>query len=59
MVQDFLIKLGMKPPNHVIVRNIKTMNRAEKNWAHFQKTKYFKNQSFQKISIIKVDDLLV
>ena len=34
------------------------MNRDDKNWAHFQKTKYFKNQRFQKISFIKVDLLV-
>ena len=45
-VQDFLIKLGIKPRMHlweisilslynVIVRPTKIMNRADKNWAHF------------------------
>ena len=45
-VQDFLIKLGIKPPMHlleiyifalyhVIVSPTKIMNRANKNWAHF------------------------
>ena len=45
-VQDFLIKLGIKPLmhlleistfslNNVIVRLTKIMNRADKNWAHF------------------------
>ena len=45
-VQDFLIKLGIKPHmhlweisilslNNVIVRPTKIMNRADKNWAHF------------------------
>ena len=45
-VQDFLIKLDIKPPmhlleistfslNNVIVRLTKIMNRADKNWAHF------------------------
>ena len=64
-VQDFLIMLGIKPCmhlweisifslNNVIVRPIKIMNRADKNWAHFQKTKYSKNQSFQTISFIKL-----
>ena len=68
-IQDFLIKLGIKPHmhlweisifslNNVIVRPTKIMNRADKNWAHFEKTKYFKNQSFQKISFIKVDLLV-
>ena len=68
-VQDFLIKLGIKPRmhvweisifslNNVIVRPTKIMNRADKNWAHFQKTKYFKIQSFRKISFIKVDLLV-
>ena len=44
--QDFLIKLGLKPPmhlfemstfslNYVIVILTKTMNRADKNRAHF------------------------
>ena len=68
-VQDFLIKLGIKPGmqlweigilslNNIIGRSTKTMNRADKNWAHFYKTKYFKNQSFQKISTLKVDILV-
>ena len=46
LVQDFLIKLGIKPLmhlfeistfslNNVIVRLTKIMNRADKNWAHF------------------------
>ena len=26
----------------------KVMNRADRNWAHFQKIKYFKNQSYSK-----------
>ena len=45
-VQDFLIKLGIKPHmylweigilslNNIIVRPTKIMNRADKNWAHF------------------------
>ena len=45
-VQDFLIKLGIKPRmhlleisifsvNNVILRLTKIMNRADKNWAHF------------------------
>ena len=45
-VQDFLIKLGIKPGMHlweisilsldnVIVRSTKIMKRADKNWAHF------------------------
>ena len=45
-VQDFLIKLGIKPQmhlveirifllNNVILRLTKIMNRADKNWAHF------------------------
>ena len=34
------------------------MNRADKNWAHFQITKYFNNQSFQKILFTKVDLLV-
>ena len=68
-VQDYLIKLGIKPRihlweisifplNNVIVRPIEIMNRADKNWAHFKKTKYFKNQSFQNISFLKVDLLV-
>ena len=55
-IQDFLIKLGIKPLMdllelgifslyHVIVR---IMNRADKNWAHFKKIKYLKNQNLQK-----------
>ena len=68
-VQNFLIKLGIKPRKHlweisifslnnIIVRPAKIMNRADKNWAHCQKRKQFKNQSFQKISFIKVDLLV-
>ena len=45
-VQDFLIKLDIKPLmhlleistfllNNVIIRLTKIMNRADKNWAHF------------------------
>ena len=45
-VQDFLIKLGIKPRMHLleigifslyhaIIRPTKIMNRADKNWAHF------------------------
>ena len=45
-VQDFLIKLGIKPRmhiweisilslNNVIIRPTKIMNRADKNWVHF------------------------
>ena len=45
-VQDFLIKLGIKPHihlleigifllYHVIIEPTKIMNRADKNWAHF------------------------
>ena len=44
--------------NNVIIRPTKIMNIADKNWAHFQKTKYFKIQSFRKISFIKVDLLV-
>ena len=68
-VQDFLIKLGIKPGTHplkisilslynVIIRSTKIMNRGEKNLAHFFKTKYFKNQNVQKNSLIKVDILV-
>ena len=45
-VQDFLIKLGIKPLmylleisifslNNIILRLTKIINRADKNWAHF------------------------
>ena len=30
------------------------MNRTDKNWAHFKKIKYLKNQKFKKIFLIKV-----
>ena len=33
---------------NVIVRPIKIMKRADKNWARFEKINYFKNKSFQK-----------
>ena len=56
-VQDFLIKFGIKPRMHLweisifslnnaIVRPIKNFNGADKNCAHFQKAKYFKNENF-------------
>ena len=50
-VQDFLIKLDIKPCMYlveisisslklVIVRFTKIMNRGDKNWAHFKEMKY-------------------
>ena len=68
-IQDFLIRLDIKPLmlllkisifslNNVILRLTKIRNSAEKNWANFQEIKYFKNQSFQKISLIKVGLLI-
>ena len=64
-VQDFLIKLDMKPCMHIVeisifsvnlvfVRLTKIMNRADKNWAQFYKIKYLKFQKFQKHFLIKV-----
>ena len=58
-IQDFLIQLDMKPRMHLVeisifslnnvtIRPTKIMNRADKNWAHLKKIKYFKNQNFQK-----------
>ena len=63
--QDFLIELGIKPLMHLleistfslnngIIRLTKIINRADKNWAHFKKIKYLKNQNIQKIFLIKV-----
>ena len=57
-VQDFLIKLDIKPLmhlleistlslNNVIIRLTKIMNRADKNWAHFYK------KSFKKLKIFR------
>ena len=51
-VQDFLIKLGIKPPIEigifslypVIIRSTKIMNRVDKNWAHFRKQSTVKSQ---------------
>ena len=68
-VQDFWIKLAIKLRMHLweisilsqnndIIRPTKIVNRADKNQPHFQKTKYFKNQSFQKNSLIKVGLLI-
>ena len=62
-VQDFLLKLDMKPCLHlveisifslnlVIVRPTKYMNRADKKQAQFQEIKYLKNPIFQKYFII-------
>ena len=65
-VKDFLIKLGIKPRmhlwgisifsiKHVIVRPTKIMNWADKNWAHFYKIKYLKNQNILiKVGLLKV-----
>ena len=63
IVQDFLIKLGIKPlmrlvemsilsPNFVIFGLIKIMN--YKHWVQFQKIKYSKNQNFQKKVLINI-----
>ena len=68
-VQDFLIKLGIKPCMHlweinifsldnVVVRLTKIMNWADKNWAHYLENKVLKSQSIQKISLVKVDLLV-
>ena len=38
---------------HVIVRPAKIIKGDDKNWAHFQKIQYFKNQNCQKIFLIK------
>ena len=67
-VIDFLIKLGIKPSMHLleicifslnnfIVEPTKIMNRADQNWAHFQKIKYIptlKIKVFKKISLQKL-----
>ena len=58
-VQDFLIKLGIKPRmhlfeigifslHHVIVRPTKIMNRADKTWALFRKQSTLKIKVFKK-----------
>ena len=63
--QDFLIEFDMKAHMHLVkitifslnnitVRPTKIMNRADKNEAHFQKIKYFKNQNFQKYFLLKL-----
>ena len=63
-VQDYFIKLGIRPHmhlweisisllNNVIVRPTKIMKIADKKWAHFQKTKYSKNQKSSKDFICK------
>ena len=41
------MEIGIFSLNNDIIRPTKIMNnRADKNWAHFYKTKYFKNQRF-------------
>ena len=40
--------------NNVTVRPTKVMNRAYKNWAHFQESKYFKDLNFQKYFLLKI-----
>ena len=68
-VQDFLIKLDMKPWMHlveisifslnlVIVLLTKIMKKANKNWAYFQKIKYLKNQNFQKHFLVFQSNIL-
>ena len=58
-VQDFSIKLGIKPRmhlsaisilslNNVIVRSTKIMNTADKNLAHFKKQRTLKIEVFKK-----------
>ena len=61
MVWDTLMKPCMHQAeirlfslNNVTVRSTKIMNRANKNWAHFYRKKYFKNQNFQKNILSKV-----
>ena len=49
-----LMEISICSLNNVTVRPTKIVNRAEKNWAHFQKIKYFKNQNFQKKFLLKV-----
>ena len=49
-----LVEIGIFSLNNVTVRPTKIMNRADKNWAHFQKIKYFENQNFQKHFFLKV-----
>ena len=62
--QDFLIQLDIKPSMHLVELSIfslnnvtliptKIMDRADKNWAHFLKIKYLKNQNFQKHFLLK------
>ena len=66
-LQDFLRKLGIKPPMHlcngndillslnrVTVRPNKILNKAVKKASTFLETKYLENQSFQKSSFLKV-----
>ena len=61
-VQDFLIKLDMKPSVHLVEISIFSlnliivglMNRANKNWAQFQEIKYLKYQNFQEKFLMKV-----
>ena len=43
-----LLEISIFSLNIVIVRLTKIMNRADKNLAHIYKTKYLKNQYFQK-----------
>jgi hypothetical protein len=52
-----LVDLSIFWLNNVTIRPTKIINRDEKNWAHFERKKYFKNQNFQKIFLIKVDPL--
>ena len=49
-----LLEISIFSLNNAIFRLIKIMNRVDKNWAHFKKIKYFKNQSFQKMPLAKV-----
>ena len=48
-----LVKISIFSLNNVTVRPTKIMNRADKNWANFQKIKYLKNENFQKHLFIK------
>ena len=48
---NFLIKLDMKPFKHFLLNNVTTramkiMDRADKNWAHFQNIKYYKDRNY-------------
>ena len=49
-----LVGISIFSLNHVTVRPTKIVNRVDKNWEHFLKIKYLKNQNLQTYFLFQV-----